>query len=228
MALEAVRIADVAVEALRTFVNKAGVFLNPKYAELKEELIKIIELIKEWLGIEKEGTEAARMKKGPGAPKQPHEEIDHWADGRKNHPGDGIVPKQVARSIGNINKGKWIPENIKGWSQEAIEYQEHVTGVRAGSTFEIEDVNFDGVKGDTLIETKSNYDQFVDKVTGEFQPWFKGAPDLLDQAKRQIVAANGAHLEWHFKTQRMLDATKKYFESNGITSGISYIFNPFK
>ena len=55
MALEAVRIADVAVEALRTFVNKAGVFLNPKYAELKEELIKIIELIKEWLGIEEEG-----------------------------------------------------------------------------------------------------------------------------------------------------------------------------
>jgi hypothetical protein len=88
LALEAVRVADVAVDALRVFVEKADIFLDTKYAELKEELLKIIELIKEWLGIEEEGAEAARMKKGPGAPKQPHEEMDHWADGRKNHPGD--------------------------------------------------------------------------------------------------------------------------------------------
>jgi hypothetical protein len=66
LALEAVRVADVAVEALAKFVEKADIFLDTKYAELKEELLKIIELIKEWLGIEEEGAEAAKMKKGPG------------------------------------------------------------------------------------------------------------------------------------------------------------------
>ena len=55
LALEAVRVADVAVEALAKFVEKADIFLDTKYAELKEELLKIIELIKEWLGIEEEG-----------------------------------------------------------------------------------------------------------------------------------------------------------------------------
>ena len=60
LALEAVRVADVAVDAFRVFVEKADIFLDTKYAELKEELIKIIKLIKEWLGIEEEGAEAAR------------------------------------------------------------------------------------------------------------------------------------------------------------------------
>jgi hypothetical protein len=113
LALEAVRVADVAVEALAKFVEKADIFLDTKYAELKEELLKIIELIKEWLGIEKEGTEAARMKKGPGAPKQPHEEIDHWADGRKNHPGDGREP---------VHEGK--PETDKHLLEKERKLQE--------------------------------------------------------------------------------------------------------
>jgi hypothetical protein len=44
-----------------------------------------------------EGAEHAIIKKGPGAPKQPHEEIDHWPDGRKNYPGDGSDPLQKAK-----------------------------------------------------------------------------------------------------------------------------------
>jgi hypothetical protein len=127
LALEAVRVADVAVEALAKFVEKADIFLDTKYAELKEELLKIIELIKEWLGIEEEGAEAARMKKGPGAPKQPHEEMDHFSDGRTNYPGDGKPPASSVEKIGfgfinDVEKQKAIIGN------EFIEHAGYTNG----------------------------------------------------------------------------------------------------
>lgn len=35
-------------------------------------------------------------------------------------------------------------------------------------------VKFDGIKGNTLIDTKAHYSQYIDNKTGEFYTWFKG------------------------------------------------------
>jgi RHS repeat-associated protein len=134
------------------------------------------------------------------------------------------VSPTAAKSI----RGTWVAESTKGWSARAIEYQEYVTGVKAGTALEVNGVRFDGIRGNTLLEAKSSYDNFVNKKTGQFQDWYKnsktGGQSLLDQAQRQIKAANGADIEWNFSTQKTLDATRSYFESQGI-KGITYKLN---
>jgi RHS repeat-associated protein len=126
---------------------------------------------------------------------------------------------------------RWVAESIKGWSKAAIDYQELVTGVKAGSTLQLDaywrvsgKVSFDGIKNGVLLEAKSSYDNFV-KASGEFKAWFRGAEGLLSQARDQIKAANGTAIEWHFKAEKTYLATKKLFEKEGI-EGINLIFNP--
>jgi hypothetical protein len=137
--------------------------------------------------------------------------------------------------IGGVGKpalsGTWVSESTAGWSENAMAYQEHVTGVKAGTAFEVEGVKFDGIRENTLLEAKSSYDNFVNKKTGQFYSWFvnnpdKGAQKLLRQARSQIEAAKGATIEWNFETEKTLNATKSYFESQGLKSGINYKLNP--
>ena len=33
---------------------------------------------------------------------------------------------------------------------------------------------------------------------GKFRTWFQGARGLVDQARRQFIAAQGIPIEWHF------------------------------
>lgn len=124
--------------------------------------------------------------------------------------------------------GAWVKESTAGWSQAAIEYQEYVTGVKAGEAFEINGVKFDGVNGNTLLEAKNSYNKWVSSKTGEFYNSFKGREGLLKQARRQIDAANGKDIEWHFSSEKALKATKSLFEQNNITSGIKYVYDPIK
>jgi hypothetical protein len=124
--------------------------------------------------------------------------------------------------------GRWVAENTKGWSARAIEFQEHVTGVKAGTALEVNGVKFDGIRGNTLLEAKNGYNNWISSKTGEFYNSFKGKDGLLNQARRQLEAAKGADLEWHFSNQKALDATKSLFEKNGIKEGIKYVLNPQK
>jgi RHS repeat-associated protein len=137
---------------------------------------------------------------------------------------DPLSPKidRTEKPVHSI--GKWVPENVKGWSNRAVTFQEHVTGVVAGKAFKIENTKFDGVRGRNLIEAKSGYDRFIDK-NGDFHSWFsKGVDGIISQAERQLKAANGAPVEWHFSSPITLKATKKVFEENDIR-GIILIYN---
>lgn len=127
-----------------------------------------------------------------------------------------------------IVSGRWVAESTKGWSARAIEFQEHVTGVKAGNALEVNGVKFDGIRGNTLLEAKNGYDRWVSSKTGEFYNSFKGKDGLLIQARRQLEAANGADIEWHFSNQKSLNATKSLFEKNGIKEGIKFVINPPK
>jgi RHS repeat-associated protein len=144
----------------------------------------------------------------------------------KPTPGKGIP---TAGGASNTINGTWVRESIAGWSQKAISYQEFVTGVKAGNALEVNGVRFDGIRNNTLIEAKSSYNNFINKKTGQFYNWFlnskTGAKSLLDQAQRQIKAANGAGIEWNFSKKETLDATQKLFKDNHIT-GINLKYNP--
>lgn len=72
-----------------------------------------------------------------------------------------------------------------------------------------------------LLDAKSGMGNFVGK-DGNFQKWFKGGQDLIDQATRQLDAAGGAKIQWHFENKSVMEATQKLFKKNGI-EGIELI-----
>lgn len=78
-------------------------------------------------------------------------------------------------------------------SKYSREYQTQITG-REGEVWLQNGVKFDGMENGTLLDAKGKYAQFVDKNTGEFYDWFKGKDALVNEAKRQIEASEGARL----------------------------------
>lgn len=91
----------------------------------------------------------------------------------------------------------------------------------------VNNVKFDGISTTgRLIETKGSYDNFVDK-NGNFRSWFRGAEDLVAQARRQINAAQGAPIDWYFSHEKTMNATMQLFKENSI-KGINFIYAPPK
>jgi hypothetical protein len=151
------------------------------------------------------------------------------ADWTPGLPGDEVLGNAVGnglRMLENSKVGKWVTESTAGWSAAAKSYQEFVTGVKAGNAFEVNGVRFDGSVGDVLLEAKSSYDNFVNKSTGAFYDWFtKGKKSLINQAKNQLEAADGATIQWYFKTEETMNATQQLLNEAGI-EGIEYYYKP--
>ena len=120
--------------------------------------------------------------------------------------------------------GRYV-DVIENMSLRAIKYQEKVTGgVAAGTSFLKRGVKFDGLDLARKIHLDAKgpgYGNFVESTTGEFYKWFKGRDTLVDQARRQLVAAGGTPVEWVFAEESAMLATQRLLASNGIT-GISF------
>jgi len=52
---------------------------------------------------------------------------------------------------------------------------------------------------------------------GDFYPWFKGQTSLLNQAQRQIAAADGTNIVWSVAEPKALEAIQNLFDDNGTT-----------
>ena len=107
-------------------------------------------------------------------------------------------------------------------SKNSAAYQQYITGRSPQSSYLQDGVKFDGVRGNTLLDAKANFDGFIDKKTGLFYDWFKGHVAIVDQASRQIGAANGSTIEWHFQTELGRNAVEQVLKNEGIT-GITLI-----
>lgn len=121
-------------------------------------------------------------------------------------------------------RGQWKTVN-ESMSKFSRDYQTQITG-RTGEVFLQNGVKFDGMKNGILLDAKGKYAQFVSKATGEFYDWFKGKDALVNEARRQIAASEGARIQWYFAEQKALEATKILFEENNI-KGIELIFQAF-
>ncbi|GGH18344.1 hypothetical protein GCM10007352_29000 [Mucilaginibacter phyllosphaerae] len=137
------------------------------------------------------------------------------------------VVSPLIRSAGKSLTGTWVKESISGWSENAVHYQEFITGVKAGQTFEVNGYNFDGFRNGVLLDAKSGLGNFVDKQTGTFKSFFKGQESLVIQARNQLGAANGTPIEWNFEIKAVRDAMEKLFEKRGV-KGISLKYTPKK
>jgi hypothetical protein len=131
-------------------------------------------------------------------------------------PPAGIVP----RAAGGVN-GSWV-RAAESMSERAAAYQARFG--RVGEVFHVNGVKFDGVVNGVLQEAKGpGYATFV--RNGSFQPWFRGADALVDQARRQVAAAGGAPIQWHFAEEAAANATRSLFTERGVT-GIQVLFTP--
>lgn len=119
-------------------------------------------------------------------------------------------------------QGQWKNVN-ESMSANAKAYQEFVTGKPANQSYVLNGVKFDGVKNGVLLDAKSGMGNFVSKTGKGFQEWFeKGQEALVNQAERQINAANGTPIQWHFENQKVLNVTRNLVEARGL-SGIEFI-----
>ncbi len=114
-----------------------------------------------------------------------------------------------------LSKGSWqtVSESM---SDAAKSYQEFITGRKWNESFVLNTIKFDGLKDGVLSDAKSGHLNFVDFVTGEFKSWWatseSGGKEMIRQAQRQLTAANGVPIEWHFEHQSVRDAAEKLFE----------------
>jgi RHS repeat-associated protein len=120
--------------------------------------------------------------------------------------------------------GKWSKVN-ESMSDASRSYQTQITG-KEGEVWLQNGVKFDGIsENGVLLDAKGKYAQFVDKETGEFKSWFSGRKSLVDEARRQINASEGAAIRWHFAEESAMNATKALFRDEGIT-GIEFVHTP--
>lgn len=110
------------------------------------------------------------------------------------------------------------------WRNESwLRYQEQVTGTQRGHEYvvphpdpDVPDVEFDGWDSsrDTFLEAKNGYDSFLASDRTELTP--SGRERLLTEARRQVSAANGKDIEWHFSNQEVADAARDAFDDAGL------------
>ncbi len=140
----------------------------------------------------------------------------------------GTASEGASQAIGDtVNEsaskitGQWQQVN-ESMSQASRAYQTQITG-HTGEAFIQNGVKFDGVVNGNLVDAKCHYSQFVDKATGQFHQWFAGKQALIDEANRQIAAAQGAHIQWYFAEEEAMHAVQSLFDGK-VQDVIEFIF----
>jgi hypothetical protein len=107
-----------------------------------------------------------------------------------------------------------------------LRYQEQVSGTVRGHEYIVPHpdkskppVEYDGWDSSrqTFLEAKNGYGtntKFVAPDTGKLTPY--GRKKFLDEAQRQVDAADGRAIEWHFSNERAANATREEFEKAGL------------
>ena len=126
--------------------------------------------------------------------------------------------------------GKWGPGQfervVESMSNRAAIYQSRITGRLPDVIYKVNGVAFDGFDeaAGVLLEAKGpGYANFV--RNGQFRDFFTGAKGLVGQAERQIRAANGTPIRWHFSEPEAASAARRLLSKEGIT-GIEIIHTP--
>lgn len=113
---------------------------------------------------------------------------------------------------------------MESMSARAAIYQSKVTGTLPEVGYIVHGVKFDGFRGGVLLDAKGHgYANFV--KDGKFVSWFNGANALVDQARRQVAAAGGTRIQWHFAEESAANAARALLTNNGV-KGIDVIYSP--
>lgn len=146
------------------------------------------------------------------------------AGSSQGHPGGAQGgPGQAAQTAPSKGPGRWVYKTPTTESEQALEYQEQITGRPAWWVYKVGDVEFDGFNGKELQEAKgASYRNFL-KKDGTAQPWFKlgkGFQGLLEQAKRQSQLAKTLNLPlvWHVAEEEFARFLRETFKQNSLNT----------
>ena len=132
---------------------------------------------------------------------------------------------------GSSGPGQWTKVQER-FGPKGARYQQQRTGRRPGEAYVVRGqdgrpVRYDGFhpRPPKLIEAKGpGYLRFIEN--GEFKEWFRGGPQMISQARRQLEAANGIKLEWHVAERELAELLKKFFEGDALLRQIKVIHAP--
>jgi hypothetical protein len=110
-------------------------------------------------------------------------------------------------------------------------YHSQVTGAPEGWVYRVRTgpgpkdfVDFDGFKKGALQEAKGpGYRELLEKMDGK--GWFKGKAEMLEQARRQLDAAGGTPIQWHFAEKEVADAIRAVFTQRNLEA-IEVLYTP--
>jgi hypothetical protein len=122
--------------------------------------------------------------------------------------------------------GEWVQAG-EGMPEQARRYQAQVTGAPEGYVYRVKlgdkYVKFDGFDQGVLLETKATgYAQWVTKKL-DFLGNFQGRLQMLDQAQRQVEAANGRPVRWIVAEEKLAGALRLLFENNNLPIEVIHV-----
>ncbi|MFF7484435.1 Tox-REase-5 domain-containing protein [Streptomyces luteogriseus] len=126
--------------------------------------------------------------------------------------------------------GHWKAKKaVAYWPKSEVwmRYQEQVSKVKRGKEYAVKDprtgrdVDFDGWDSarQTYVEAKFGYSNKV-RADGTLEP--AQATKFVEQARRQLSAANGKPVEWNFSNKAVADAAEEAFDEAGIDVVVKY------
>jgi hypothetical protein len=134
--------------------------------------------------------------------------------------------QQASQLLGKTQGGPGVWKNAPARTK-GMEYQEQISGVTRGLEYAMPskapgrgDVLFDGCDAQRRVLLDAKDWQGYPPAKASF--W---KPGTVNEARRQIKAADSMPIEWHFSTQESFTAVKNLFKDNEI-SEIKLIFTP--
>jgi hypothetical protein len=119
----------------------------------------------------------------------------------------------VTLPVGGPGKWKYVKENM---SLQARKYQAQVSKAPEDYAYVIDDVRYDGYARGILLEAKgTGYAKHIPNAV-ENRGWYRGYEKMVEQAQRQVRAARGTPIEWHFAEKEAADFARELFKNKGL------------
>jgi hypothetical protein len=154
-----------------------------------------------------------------------------------------LDPDMLPGAERRLDKGPEVcPDPVRdrpgGMSERASTYQQQISGLEPGLAVRLpsrsNDPNrdpyvyfdgcIDGVGGDraTMLDAKGG-DGFLDMLVNR-RSFFENVimKELVKQANRQVTAANGRPIEWHFADKEVADFVREKFKESGLDISVKW------
>jgi filamentous hemagglutinin len=92
-------------------------------------------------------------------------------------------------------------------SERSLAYQEQISGLPRGFAVDLNGVSYDGcrITDGTMLDAKAQGYAWALDETYTVRSFYTGFARLIDQAQRQVIAANGRPIEWYFAEKPAAD-----------------------